>query len=666
MRWLGAALVVAVLFAGTQASAGDPLDITGWRYARKICDEGTGWTVIELDGPLLAVARPDLADLRIIGTDRREIPYKEIVTADVLETIVPVRVFDRFTGERTDSSSLTVDLGPEARLTNELVLDTTSNDFFKRVSLEMSEDLRQWRRLGSDCVYDMGSRGGGSNLTLSYPETAGRYIRITIEELGGPPLEDLDVQSRLRVIAEPPTRVISGRAVVRGTSGNDGWVVLDLGHSGMAVTGLTLDVPSGVFRRPVLVEGSADRRQWSPVARDAVYRYEENVRLTIPLPQARYRFYRLTVFNGADSPVTPQGFSFSVTARRIMFERTTPGDLFILYGNPAVRAPWYDPTRFEVDERDMVTAVMGPETPVVTGEEKVVPKRMASEVKPPAWRFSRELVIGQGVDGFVELTVDLDLLDGAAAGLEDLRLVDDDGYEAAFFVREEGDGKPVRWPFSVGNSGEDDEGTWWVLDLGSRYVPSQFLLLSSREETLAEEIAVEGSNDGRNWWYAGRGEVGRVRTILGTEEQMVVAYPRTCARYLRVTASGGCELTPDAVSGYLPSIVFEAETGQTYRLWYGNPDAGPRSYSPALFADAYAPRWLGMGILGPQIDHVPPPERPRFLRPGDDAGGERQPWMSAAVWAALAVLGLALTVGVVRVFRAIVARREGEERERSG
>ncbi len=157
------------------------------RYLRvKIADDG--------EGPL------DIAGATVFFV--KETPAREIEwPATILGT-------SRDTSNRT--TLVEVDLGTPGIPSYRLALEIPGVNFHREVSLQASADREAWRTiLSQSAIYAYNTpKFVGSNLIISYPETASRYLRLIIHDEDSPPLniQDLDVwglRHRLVFSADP-------------------------------------------------------------------------------------------------------------------------------------------------------------------------------------------------------------------------------------------------------------------------------------------------------------------------------------------------------------------------------------------------------------------------------------------------------------------------------
>lgn len=137
------------------------------RYVRvKIADEG--------EGPL------DIAGATVLfvkETQAREIPW----TSSILKV-------SRDTGQRT--TNVEVDLGTPGLPSYRLTISVPDVNFYREMSLESSIDRENWSTImGRVEIYAFDTpRFVGKSLTITYPETTSRYLRLVIHDEDSPPL----------------------------------------------------------------------------------------------------------------------------------------------------------------------------------------------------------------------------------------------------------------------------------------------------------------------------------------------------------------------------------------------------------------------------------------------------------------------------------------------
>lgn len=103
-----------------------------------------------------------------------------------------------------------IDLGTPGIPSYRLALEIPEVNFYRQIDLQVSADREVWRTvLSQSAIYAYDTpKFVGSNLVISYPETASRYLRLIIHDEDSPPLniQDLDVwglRHRLVFSADP-------------------------------------------------------------------------------------------------------------------------------------------------------------------------------------------------------------------------------------------------------------------------------------------------------------------------------------------------------------------------------------------------------------------------------------------------------------------------------
>ncbi len=157
------------------------------RYLRvKIADDGEG--PLEITGATVFFVKE---------TPAREIPWQAFIL-DI----------SRDSSQRT--TNVEVDLGTPGIPSYRLSIDVPDTNFYREVTLETSTDRRQWRtimRRAEIYAFDT-PKFVGRSLSITYPETTSRYLRLVIHDEDSPPLTVQGVnvwglRQRLVFAAEP-------------------------------------------------------------------------------------------------------------------------------------------------------------------------------------------------------------------------------------------------------------------------------------------------------------------------------------------------------------------------------------------------------------------------------------------------------------------------------
>lgn len=189
MRFLSGAAGVSLslLLAG-------PVLGQGWEYFRDVSVKGkvSGDTLAEivLTPDITSKCRPGMADIGLFGPDGREVPFiiRERKSAELSRVFSGDFVVNRESDGK--KSVWTVDLG-ETRVFDRIESAITANSYFKPVTIDVSRDMKGWRRAKISALLFAGDgriKGVYNVIKLASPATA-RYIRITGDDTTGPVLE---------------------------------------------------------------------------------------------------------------------------------------------------------------------------------------------------------------------------------------------------------------------------------------------------------------------------------------------------------------------------------------------------------------------------------------------------------------------------------------------
>ncbi len=222
----------------------------------------------------------------------------------------------------------------------------------------------------------------------------------------------------------------------------------------------------------------------------------------------------------------------------------------------------------------------------------------------------------------------------------------------------------VETPYSpkIVSSGEDAEtgASFWIVDLGSRGIPTRRLSFRTSESNFHRSATVAGINDREDrdredWQLLGSSVIYSYDTAKFTGSLLSMGFPESRHRYYRFTIQNLDDppLPAEGITlhGLERKLIFRSQPGVEFALYYGNPEARRPSYD---------------------LERILP-----YLRTGDKTGGlhaaalgaqqantsftgfdvpltERFPWLApvGVIVAALAVA--ALLFGVFRQARKVL------------
>jgi hypothetical protein len=332
--------------------------LNDWKYVKAITLPAElseeGLVEFSPDLEIFANAAADLADLRIITGGNTEVPYKlEIDRETSQRTAVPVTLRDQgYTG--TGQTTFTAVLGHTGALHNEIEFQTTTANFRGKAEVEASYDGVLWEIVGEQTVFNftVSERGfTAGNTGIPYPDSAARYLRVTIDEEDGLPLEITGAavffkeETPAYEIAWPVTVAI--KKISRDTSEGTTTVDIDTRADGLPGHRLAIRTTGVNFHRPVTVQTSSDGETWKTILTGAeIYSYDTpkftGSHLDVVYPETTARYIRLIILDEDSPPVIVKGIDIWSLRRRLVFLADPQSSYHLYYGNVQAPHPSYD------------------------------------------------------------------------------------------------------------------------------------------------------------------------------------------------------------------------------------------------------------------------------------------------------------------------------------
>ena len=203
---------------------------------------------------------------------------------------------------------------------------------------------------------------------------------------------------------------------------------------------------------------------------------------------------------------------------------------------------------------------------------------------------------------------------------------------------------------AVVRRGEDasSRATVVTLDLGGPGIPSGRLSFHTPAANFHRDARIAGSADGNRWEELNAAAVYRYSTPNFSDSNREISYPESRYRYYRLTVENNDDpplpLTDITLHGLARRVIFPAEPGVSYALYYGNPAARQPAYELERLAAWRETEDLPAAMLGAQQAN------PSFTGHRLPLT-ERYPWLITAAVAAAALVLAALLYGVIRQAR---------------
>jgi len=356
LRGIKLFLIVFMLLLLVSSSAAADFSQRNWRYVKDIVlPPGIQpETLVELapDTEVFAGAAGGLADLRIISSENKEIPYKlEVNEAEYELTSFPVSLQDKGYVPG-DYNIFTADMGQAGILHNEIEFRTLSNEFRRRATVETSNDGATWMEVAEQTVYAFTVKKRGfttRNTSIRYPESTARYLRVKIVDDGEGSLEISG--ATVFFVKETPAREISWESSILSTGYDETQsttnIEIDLGTPGLPSYRLAISVPDVNFYREVTLQSSPDRENWTTLIRGAeIYAFDTpkfvGNSLVVNYPETTSRYLRLVIHDEDSPQLTIQGIKVWGLWRRLVFAADSQQSYKLYYGNADAKRPSYD------------------------------------------------------------------------------------------------------------------------------------------------------------------------------------------------------------------------------------------------------------------------------------------------------------------------------------
>jgi Protein of unknown function (DUF3999) len=295
-----------------------------------------------------------LGDLRLFDSTNREIPY----AIRVREEIDDVEEFEGslFNHAQVGSSSeASVDLGEEPEEHNQVEIETLGTNFRRQVSIEGSDNGRDWRMLNNNGVllsFKSENNAVESN-RVSYPASRYRYLRVRVQrdsliDNEAPRISGVTAMKAVREkgqLASWSVPVPSYELLRNQGAHASAWTI-DLGARAPCDR-LTLEVFDTSFSRPFQVESVDDEQQVRLIASGTLTRHsgdEEKPLVIIFDNEENVRKLRLQITDYSNPTLNIEGIQAGAPARELVFElkEASSEPLRLFVGNANITAPHYD------------------------------------------------------------------------------------------------------------------------------------------------------------------------------------------------------------------------------------------------------------------------------------------------------------------------------------
>lgn len=432
--FLGAALVSGPVLA----RAAVPPE---WLVSQDVHASAPGLNRVRLSVESLGAAQGSLADLRLLDSGGKEIPF--FIDQPVPE---PARdlPLERMTATMMSKKTVITGMVPAAIQTtgiDAVTLLTPTADFLKPVTLEGSMDGKHWKMLTHQAPIFKQS-GDPMSSTVPFLKGAWSYLRVTLDDAETPPLRVSQI--RLYASGRPikDLQDIDPKILEMASDGHRTEIRLQMPADELPIQAVRFEVADGTFRRQVRLasrEFSAGEFRDSTVAQGAIYRIllgaQKTEQLTVPVGGIQTgRLVTLTIENADSPPLSIRHVRLKVIPRDLIFDAPRPGLYTLCLGNPQAPARDYDVAalRGTLGRAALHPATLSAVQPNLDYREPSVPEYdvhdEGSDINVDSWRYRKkvdfDVVSGQPALWRIEL--DPESVAHYGGRVEGLRLVRSD------------------------------------------------------------------------------------------------------------------------------------------------------------------------------------------------------------------------------------------------
>jgi len=348
-------LLAVVLFASPS--------ISYFKYQRPVQSPSPGQHYLVVDETAWQHAQPDLGDLRLYA-GQTETPYALTTERGSLESDRrEVRVLQQSTvGGKTQ---FLIDMSDIVEY-DHVYLKLDTKNFVTHARVEGQDDLHapRWATLGESTLYDLSSEHLGNNSMLRLPQTAYRYLRVTIDG-SVKPGDVRGATSEHRQVQKPVWHDVSGVAR-QEQQGKDTVLTFDVAENvPVERVVFAVDPAQPNFRREVQLQnekklylgsGEINRIHMVRAGRKIDSEYD-----IVDFSEIGQKTIKVIIHNGDDPPLKISGARLQQHERRVYFDAPAAGELTLYYNDEKLERPVYDYAKLFQQEKNAAAAQLGAE-----------------------------------------------------------------------------------------------------------------------------------------------------------------------------------------------------------------------------------------------------------------------------------------------------------------
>jgi hypothetical protein len=468
-----------------------------WPHTQNFSLTAPGLVKISLPAATLDAARSALEDLRLTDDTGAEIPFLITRPAPTPKAVQSARSFR--VALNSAATVITLETGLDQPL-DAVTLETPAQNFIKAVRVESSTDNENWQPLaqGQPVFHQF---TGAKNLKLTFPATAAKWLRLTIDDSRSSPVPFTGARVHAADVEATPSELQNVTIAERDENPGETRLTLNLGAANLDVAAVKIETDEPLFTRtvtaavPQVTEAGVIEQE---VGQGVIYRVAIEDRppsgnLAVLLEtKIRSRELVLLIRND-DSPPLP------ITAVRVerrpvylVFNARTAGSFHLLTGNKLCAAPRYDLASLGADLKTAAVAPVEISAPA-DNPNFHAPEALAglevtgAALDVSAWKFRKPVPLARS--GAQQAELDLDTLAHAGAGFADLRVLRGSN-QVPYLIQRTSISRALTLTVTPANDPKNPKSSRWLIKLPKAGLPLTRLTCATTTPLFQRTLAV--------------------------------------------------------------------------------------------------------------------------------------------------------------------------------
>jgi hypothetical protein len=585
-----------LLLAGFPAFAANlPSD---WQHEQTFNVSSAGLIKINLPVETLDAARPALEDVRLYDDAGNEVPYVLTRPVPSPKMIQNAKTFQ--VSLNANNTVITLETGLAQPL-EAVTLETPAMDFIKPVRVESSNDGKSWHLLAlSRPIFRQAY--GAANLNVSFPLTAAKWLRLTVDDQRSPPVPFTGARVSAATGETVPVETVPVMITERDENPGETRLALDLGAANLDVAGLEVETTEPLFTRQVYLAVpriSEDAIREQIVGQGIIYRIaiegqpaSESLFVTLE-NQVGSRELILFVRNGDSPPLSVKAVRAERRPVYLVFLAREPGTFHLVTGNARCAAPRYDLAALGLNLKSV------PIAPFQISPLSENPNFHLPEVLPgleiagaplniSEWKYREPVKISDA--GAEQVELDLDVLAHSRPDFSDLRVMRDSN-QVPYIIQHTSISRSLALTATATNDAKNPGLSRWIIKLPQANLPLTRLTCVSSTPLFQRSLSLyEELTDDRGGKYRyPLGNVTWTQTPERKAKEFVLSFdnpPQSDTLFLETENGDNPPIVLEKFTAAYPvtRVLFKAKADDELFLYYGNPHVLPPRYDLSLVA----------------------------------------------------------------------------------